>query len=194
MGGLVTEEQAISHAQYLDLVYSPFHTLCNLIPHAPQPSNDPTKIFIHCQHYNICLNPHKFIFVVESVRLLGFIVSIFGIRVDPLKVEAIINLPPPVTINQLQKLQQISNFLRWFIVNCIYITKGFILLLKNGIPFIWDEQSQRSFDRLKHILTSTPLLKPPNYNQYFILYLTTSDTTIKIVLVQTDEDHNEHAI
>jgi hypothetical protein len=63
-------------------------------------------------------------------------------------------------------------------------------LLKKGVPFIWDEKDQRSFDLLKNILTSTPLLKPPNYNQDFTLYLTTSGTTIRIVLVQTDEDNN----
>ena len=33
MGGAVTEEQAISHAQYLDLVYSQSGTLYDLIPH-----------------------------------------------------------------------------------------------------------------------------------------------------------------
>ena len=67
-------------------------------------------------------------------------------------------------------------------------------LLKKGIPFIWGEQYQCSFDRLKHVLTSTPLLKPPNYNQDFILYLATYGTTIRIVLVQTDEDSNKHVI
>ena len=35
MGGVVTEEQAISHAQYLDIVYSQYDTLYDLIPHAP---------------------------------------------------------------------------------------------------------------------------------------------------------------
>jgi hypothetical protein len=114
--------------------------------------------------------------------------------VDPLKVEAIINFPPPVTINQLQKLQGQANFLRRFVVNYAEITKGFMRLLKKGVPFIWDEQAQCSFDRLKHILTSTLLLKPPNYNQYFTLYLATSGTTIRIVLVQTDEDNNKHVI
>jgi hypothetical protein len=43
MGGIVTEEQAISRAQYLDLVYSQSDMLYDLIPHAPRPSNDPTK-------------------------------------------------------------------------------------------------------------------------------------------------------
>ena len=43
MGGVVTEEQAISQAQYLDLVYSQFETLYDLILQAPRPSTDPTK-------------------------------------------------------------------------------------------------------------------------------------------------------
>ena len=43
MGGVVTEEQAISQAQYLDLVYSQSGTLYDLIPQAPRPSTDPAK-------------------------------------------------------------------------------------------------------------------------------------------------------
>ena len=43
MGGVITEEQAISQAQYLDLVYSQSRTLYDLIPQAPHPSIDPAK-------------------------------------------------------------------------------------------------------------------------------------------------------
>ena len=43
MGNAFTEEQAISHAQYLDLVYSQLRTLYDLIPQAPHPSIDPAK-------------------------------------------------------------------------------------------------------------------------------------------------------
>ena len=74
-------------------------------------------IFERCRHYKICLNPHKCVFCVESGRLLGFIVSSKGIQVDPLKVEAIVNFPPPRSIKQLQSLQGKSNFLQNFIVN-----------------------------------------------------------------------------
>ena len=58
-------------------------------------------IFERCIHYKIRLNPHKCVFYVESGRLLGFIVSNRGIHVDPLKVEAIVNFPPPRSIRQL---------------------------------------------------------------------------------------------
>jgi hypothetical protein len=42
MGGVFTEEQVISHAQYLDLIYSQTGTLYDLIPDAPRPSTNPT--------------------------------------------------------------------------------------------------------------------------------------------------------
>jgi hypothetical protein len=44
MGGTITEEQYISHAQYLDLVYSQSDTLYDLIPNAPRPSTNPTFV------------------------------------------------------------------------------------------------------------------------------------------------------
>jgi hypothetical protein len=39
---------------------------------------------------------------------------------------------------------------------------------------------------LKHALTTTPLLLPPNYNKYFLLYLAIAESTIGMVLVQED--------
>ena len=80
--------------------------------------------------------------MVELGQLLGFIVTNDGIRVDPLKVEAISNLPPPHTIVQLQTLQGKVNFLCHFVSNYVELTKGFMQLLKKGVPFIWDDQDQ----------------------------------------------------
>jgi hypothetical protein len=41
MGNIVTEEQAIIRTQYLDLVYSQFEKIYDMIPNAPHLSNDP---------------------------------------------------------------------------------------------------------------------------------------------------------
>jgi hypothetical protein len=43
MGGVVTEEQAISRAQYLDLIYSQTGTLYDLLLDAPRPSTSATS-------------------------------------------------------------------------------------------------------------------------------------------------------
>jgi hypothetical protein len=43
IGGVVTKEHVISHAQYLDLVYSQTSTLYDLLPDAPRPSTFATS-------------------------------------------------------------------------------------------------------------------------------------------------------
>eukprot|EP00253_Pinus_taeda_P019234 PITA_19234 len=122
------------------------------------------EIFLRCRHYNIRLNPHKCVFCIEAGRLLGFVVSKEGIRLDPLKVEAIVNLPPPATLQQLQSLQGKANFLHRFVPNYAEVAKGFTRLLKKDVPFHWDAVAQESFERLKGRLISAPLLRPPNYH------------------------------
>jgi hypothetical protein len=87
--------------------------------------------------------------------------SIHGIQVDPLKVEAILNLPPSSTLRQLQSLQGKANFLRRFIPNYTELTKGFTRLLKKGYEFVWDDIANKVFEALKLALTLTPLLFPP---------------------------------
>jgi hypothetical protein len=93
-------------------------------------------IFLRCRFYRIRLNPHKCIFAVKSGRLLSFIVSKDGIMVDPLKIKAILALPPPTNLNQLQSLQGKAIFLHCFICNYAEITKGFMWLLLKNTPFM----------------------------------------------------------
>jgi hypothetical protein len=41
---------------------------------------------------------------------------------------------------------------------------------------------------------SEPLLSPPDYSRYFILYTVASEGTIGMVLIQEDDDLHEHTI
>ena len=58
-------------------------------------------VFERCHYYQVHLNTHKCIFCMTVGHFLGFIVSKEGIRVDPLKVEAILQLSPRVILNIL---------------------------------------------------------------------------------------------
>jgi hypothetical protein len=149
---------------------------------------------LQCRHYNSRLNQHNCVFCVESGHLLGFTISKHGIHVDPLNIEAIINLPPPSTLCQLQSLQGKKNFLRRFVPNYAELTKGFNQLLKKGVLFVWDDITEKTFDSLNYVLTHTPLLHPPDYNQDYFLYIVASNKTIAMVLVQEDESNKEHVI
>ena len=65
--------------------------------------------------FHIRLNPHKCVSCVETGCLLGFIVSKDGTWIDPLKIDAIVALPPPIDITELQSLQGKEKFLRHFV-------------------------------------------------------------------------------
>jgi hypothetical protein len=114
--------------------------------------------------------------------------------VDPLKVEAIINLSPPSTLHQLQSLQGKENFLCQFIPNYSELTKGFTQLLNKGHDFVWDDTANKDFEALKLALMCTPLLFPLDYSRDYFLCLVASDCTIAMVLVQEDDSHDEHVI
>ena len=74
------------------------------------------------------------------------------------------------------------------------MTKGFMRLLKKGTLYLWDDQAQWSFDALKHVLVSAPLLSAPNYSRNFLLYLAASPSSLGMVLVQFNSDDSEHVI
>jgi hypothetical protein len=176
-------------------IMQPYHD--DLPAHSMHRVDHPTHlraIFVCCRFYRIRLNPHKCVFCVESGHLLGFIVLRQGIKVDPLKVEAILNLPPPSTLHQLQSLQGKTNFLHHFIPNYAEITCGFMRLLKNGSEFVWDTIANNTFKALKLSLTRALLLFPPDYSRDYFLYLSTSDYIIGMVLIQEDDANDEHVI
>ena len=101
-----TFQRAMSYA-FHDIKHIAETYLDDLPAHSSNRSNHVDHlrtIFLRCRFYRIHLNPHKCIFAVESGQLLGFIVSKDGIRVDPLNIKAILALPPPTNLTQIQSL------------------------------------------------------------------------------------------
>ena len=76
----------------------------------------------------------------------------------------------------------------------LFRSKGFMRLLKKGVPFFWDDFAQRSFDALKKALTSAPLLIPLDYNRDFLSYIAAAESTIGMVIIQEDDALVEHVI
>jgi len=67
------------------------------------------------------------VFCVGSGQLLGSIVSKYGIQLNPCKVQAIIDMPPPSNLLQIQKLQGKANILRSFIPNYAKLSKEYMI-------------------------------------------------------------------
>ena len=67
------------------------------------------------------------------------------------------------------------------------LSKPLCELLAKDAKFIWDERCQNSFDQLKKFLTTTPIVRAPNWQLPFELMCDASDFAIGAVLGQRDD-------
>ena len=77
-----------------------------------------------------------------------------------------------------------------FIPNYAEIAVPLTDLTKKGQPtkVQWGEIQQKSFDRLKHLLSSAPILRMPDFDLSFIVEADASNTGIGAALLQDHED------
>jgi hypothetical protein len=113
---------------------------------------------------------------------------------DPLKVQAITEIPPPRNLCQLQSLQRKANFLHRFVPDYATPTHGFLRLLYHDIPFRWDDHAQTTFDYLKYSLSNSPLISPLDYDRDYILYLSALNVSVAGILIQLRDDEREYVI
>jgi hypothetical protein len=53
------------------------------------------KVLLKCRRFGLSLNPKKYLFVMKEGKLLGHIVSVGGVKIDPSRVESIQSLSFP---------------------------------------------------------------------------------------------------
>ena len=140
------------------------------------------------------MNPKKCIFGVTSGKLLGHIVNQKGIELDPNKVKAIREMPPPKNEKEVRgfigRLQYISRFIAKLTTICEPIFK----LLRKNQPVIWDDRCQATFETIKNYLMNHPVLQPPRPGKVLILYLAIENDAIGAMLAQESGGKAEHAV
>ncbi|RVW13757.1 Retrovirus-related Pol polyprotein from transposon 17.6 [Vitis vinifera] len=140
-----------------------------------------------CIEKDLVLNWEKCHFMVRQGIFLGHIISEKGIEVDKAKVELIVKLPSPTTVKGVRQFLGHAGFYRRFIKGFSSLSKPLCELLAKDAKFIWDERCQNSFDQLKKFLTTTPIVRAPNWQLPFELMCDASDFAIGAVLGQRED-------
>ena len=115
-------------------------------------------LFDQLRQHALKLNPLKCAFMVSSGKFLGFVIRHRGIEIDPSKIKAILEMPPPQKLKELRSLQGCLAYIRRFIANFAGRIQPFTRLKKKYIPFFWDENSQQALDGIKSYLLNPPVL------------------------------------
>ena len=94
---------------------------------------------MQCRKFGISLNPSKSIFYITKGKLLGHIVSDSGIRIDPERIVAILNLPTPTSKKEIHDIMGVINFIHRFVPNFVVMVKPIHNLLKQDHSFFLDK-------------------------------------------------------
>ena len=97
-------------------------------------------------------------FCLKEVSFLGHIVSAEGIRVDPAKIEAVVNWKSPRNVTKVRSFLGLVGYYRGFVRGLSVIASPLTKLLRKGIKFEWTNKCQISFEQLKGMLVEAPVL------------------------------------
>jgi hypothetical protein len=124
----------------------------------------------HDEHLRLvlqCLREHKLYgklskcsFYQSRIHYLGHVISGEGIAVDPSKVEAIMEWPAPTNVTEVRSFMGLAGYYRRF------------------------EKCAEAFQRLKELLTTTPILKVPDMDADFLVFTDASKEGLGGVLMQ----------
>jgi len=113
--------------------------------------------------------------MVQEGIVLGHIVSKIGIEVDCAKVELIENLRPPTLVKHIRSFIEHVDFYRRFIKDFSKISKPLCNLLAKDPNFHFDDACLEAFHKLRSMLSSAPIMKPPDWSLPFEIMCDASD-------------------
>ena len=143
-------------------------------------------ILQRCIEKNLVLNWEKCHFMVNQGIVLGHVISSKGIEVDKAKIELISKLSSPTNVKTVRQFLGHAGFYKRFIKEFSKIDKPLYKLLEKDAKFSWGKDCHESFEELKFHLTTTPIVRAPNWQLPFKVMCDASDLAIRAVLGQRE--------
>ena len=142
-------------------------------------------VFQVLRKYGLVASKRKLVLCMRSVKYLGFIFGVNGIRADPDKLAAVHRIPVPTGRKQVRQFLGFANFYRRFLPpDFSTVIAPLTALTSEKNPFVWNESCQSAFNQVKLLLTSTPVLVHPDFTKPFHIHCDASGKGVGAVLSQ----------
>ena len=134
------------------------------------------------------LKPSKCIFEQPEVDFLGVRLGHGKISINPSKIVGIKDWPTTLhSIKEVCSTLRVLGFQQSFIPGFTGIAKPLTSLLKKNITFNWMLDCTKALKQLITIITSEPVLVPPDQERQFILEVNASQYATGAILYQADK-------
>ena len=119
-----------------------------------------------------------------SISFLGHTLSAEGVHMETSKVDAIQEWPAPMTISDLRAFLGLAGYYRRFIAFFSAIALPLTALLKKDKAYVWNDEAERAFKKLKWAVQHAPVLVTPRQDLDFVVTTDASGFAIGASLSQ----------
>ena len=153
-------------------------------------------VFQRLRSAGLTAKPQKCQLGMSRCVYLGHVVGSGLVQPERSKVQGVESFPTPTTKKQVRCFLGMTGYYRKFIQDYASIATPLTDLTKNAAPnqVVWTERCERSFQKLKNLLCSEPVLRSPDFTKEFILQTDASDVGVGAVLSQLDEEGADHPV
>ena len=124
-------------------------------------------------------------FFKKEIHYLGHLISVNRIQPLPKKLDSCCNMPKPMSPKEIKQFLGLTSYYRKFIPQFSDMARALTKLLAHGCEFVWTNQCDISFQMLKDMLCSGPILKYPDTSKPHTLYADSSKYGLAGVLTQS---------
>ncbi|GJW52210.1 reverse transcriptase domain-containing protein [Tanacetum coccineum] len=152
---------------------------------------DITETFKTLRQINMKLNPKKCSFGMQEGMFLGYKVNTDGLNECSEKADAVLSLPSPRCLKDVQKLNGKLASLNRFLSKSAEKSLPFFKTLKKCTKksdFQWTQEAEAAFRQMKKLIAELPMLTAPKEKEELIVYLAAAKEAISAVLMTDREE------
>ena len=136
----------------------------------------------------VTVNWKKSLIRKNNIPFLGQEFGPDGVRPDDDKVAAIVDMGPPTSVSQLRQFLGMVNYLGVYLPNLHKVLKPLNDLLRSDVTFQWGPAQNDSFNQVKGLLMSEPVLAYCDMNKPMLISADASSYGVGGVLMQQHDN------
>ena len=147
-----------------------------------------------CNQLGIKLNRDKSLFCRTEVEFLGHLITSEGLKPDPGKIDAILKMERPSSVQEIQRLNGTVNYLARFLPQLSAVMQPLMMLTRKEQDWAWGVEQEKSFNGVKDLITQAPVLTYFDVNKPLPLQCDSSEKGLGAALMQDGRPAEHYAM
>lgn len=137
---------------------------------------------------NLTLNLSKCHFFKTCIEYLGYEISENGVKPGQRKTDAVASFKRPENVHEVRQFIGLASFFRRFVLGFATIARPLTTLTKSNEKWVWGQEQEHAFTKIKDILVSRPILAIYDPALLTELHTDASQTGIGGILMQRSDE------